>query len=80
MSWISVKENLPENEKEVVVVMDAGRIVKSPHHPGYGSKNWIEKSHRIKNLPVFLTELVQAGNVTHWMNIEDWNDKIALPK
>lgn len=78
MEWIPRTERLPDHGRTVLLLMDAGRPVGNPAHPGYATGGqWIELGSRIAGefggagelMDAFGPELMQTGRVTHWMEI-----------
>jgi hypothetical protein len=67
MEWISVKDRLPEFNKNVLVVRDAGFGIKNPKHKAYPDRFWVEVSYVNKGNTFFTCELIDTGITTHWM-------------
>jgi hypothetical protein len=65
-AWISVDDRLPLPDEVVLVSRFAGPVA-TPTHPGYPGKSWVVISHLVPRCTTFLCDLIDTGNVTHWM-------------
>lgn len=74
--WIRVKDRLPENENEMVLVTDGKTVIT-------GFRNWMYRSGSDKRLFMFMPGLKMGGRpmkVTHWMPLPEPPSKNAKTK